>query len=126
MLFIPVRAALSALCKYLATTENHVHRNIKETNAAGGGVGKYFSPEAEVQTNVFRVFLLAIHSHIYSFVSRFLFLQTNATSYSFYTSVSVHCNGERRKTRKKTIPPAPPYGLRNLKSENSQDHAQKP
>ncbi len=32
------------------------------------------------------------------FAMRFLFLQTHATSYSFYSSVTVHCKGERRKT----------------------------
>jgi hypothetical protein len=52
----------------------------------------------EVQTKVFRVFLLAIHSHLCSFAMRFLFLQTHGTSYSFYSSVTVHCKGERRKT----------------------------
>jgi hypothetical protein len=29
---------------------------------------------------------------------RFIFLQTHATSYSFYSSVTGHCKGERRKT----------------------------
>ncbi len=57
-----------------------------------------------------------------------MFLQTHATSYSFYSSVTVHCKGERRKTWQKTIPPSlwfkNPH--RNLKSENSQDYAQKP
>jgi hypothetical protein len=38
----------------------------------------------EIQT---KVFLLAIHSHFYSFALIFLFLQTHATSYSFYSSV---------------------------------------
>jgi hypothetical protein len=37
----------------------------------------------EIQTKILRVFLLGIHSHLYSFVLRFLFLQTHATSYSF-------------------------------------------
>jgi hypothetical protein len=82
----------------------------------------------EIQTKVLRVFLLAIPSHLYSFALRFLFLQTHATSYSFYSSVTVHCKGGRRKTDRKPYPP--PYGLRNpysnLKSENSQDYAQKP
>ncbi len=59
-------------------------------------------PEAEFldenQKKVLRVFLLAIHSHLYSFALRFLFLQTHATSYSFYSSFNVHCKGERRKT----------------------------
>ncbi len=52
---------------------------------------------------------------------RFKFLQTHATSYSF-------SKGERRKPDRK--PYHLPYGLgnpyRNLKSENSQDYAQKP
>ena len=46
----------------------------------------------------------------------------------FYSSVTVHCKGERRKAERKAYPL--PYGLwnpyRNLKSENSQDYAQKP
>ncbi len=87
-------------------------------------------PEAklldEIQTKVSRIFLLAIHSHLYSFALRFLFLQTHATSYSFYSWVTVHCKGERRKTWQKTIPPLP-NGLRNshrsLRSEISQDYA---
>jgi hypothetical protein len=45
------------------------------------------SPEAafldEIQTKVLRVFLLVIHSHLYSFALTFIFLQTHATSYSF-------------------------------------------
>ncbi len=40
-----------------------------------------------IQTKVLRVFLLAIHSHLYSFALRFLFLQTHATSYSFYSAL---------------------------------------
>ncbi len=44
------------------------------------------------------------------------------------SSVTVHCRGERKKNYKKPCPI--PYGLRypyrNLKSENSQDYAQKP
>ncbi len=55
-------------------------------------------PEAEfldeIQTKVFRVFLLAINSHLYS-----LFLQAHTTSYNF-------CKGERKKTWYKTIPPS--------------------
>jgi hypothetical protein len=52
----------------------------------------------EIQTKVLRVFLLAIHSLLYSCALRLLFLQTHATSYSFYNSATVHCKGERRKT----------------------------
>ncbi len=61
-------------------------------------------------------------SHLYSFALRFLFLKTHATSYSLYSSVTVHCKEVRKKTWQKTIPPSllfkNPY--RNLKSENSQ------
>ena len=56
------------------------------------------NPEArfldEIQA---KVFLLVIHSHLYSFTLRFLFLQTHATSDSFYSSFTVHCKGERKK-----------------------------
>ncbi len=58
------------------------------------------SSEAEfldqIQTKVFRAFLLAIHSHLYSFALRYLFLQTHATSYSFYSELlyCVHYKGE--------------------------------
>jgi hypothetical protein len=77
------------------------------------------SPEAEfldeIQTKALRVFLLAIHSHLYSFALRFLFLQTHATSHSFYC---IRCKGERRKPGRKPYPL--PSGLknpyRNLKS----------
>jgi hypothetical protein len=81
----------------------------------------------ETQTKVFRVFLLAIHSHLYSFALRFPLLKTHATSYSFYHSATVHCKGERGKPDRK--PYLLPFGLRNsyrnLKSENSQYYAQK-
>jgi hypothetical protein len=44
-------------------------------------------PEAEfldkIQTKILRFFLLAIHSHLYSFALGFLFLQSHATSYIF-------------------------------------------
>jgi len=36
----------------------------------------------EIHTKVLRVFLLAIHRHLYSFAFKFLFLQTHATSYT--------------------------------------------
>jgi hypothetical protein len=75
----------------------------------------------EIRIKVLRVFLLVIHGHLYSFALRFIFLPIRAISYSF-------CKGERRKTDRKPHPL--PYGLRNpyrnLKSENSQDYAQKP
>jgi hypothetical protein len=46
-----------------------------------------YIPEAkfleEIRTKVLRVFLLIVQSHLYSFASKFLFLETHATSYSF-------------------------------------------
>ncbi len=46
-------------------------------------------------------------SHLYSFALRFLFLQTHATSCSFYCSlITVSCKGERRKTWQKTTTPS--------------------
>jgi hypothetical protein len=58
---------------------------------------------------------------------RFLFLQTQATSYDFYSSVTVNCKIERRKKKPDRKPYTLSYGLRNpyrnLKSENSQDYA---
>jgi hypothetical protein len=79
-------------------------------------------------SKIFRVILLAIHSHLYSFALRFLFLQTHTTTYSLYSSVTVHGKGEGGKPDRKPYPL--PYGLRNpyrnLMSENFQDYAQKP
>ncbi len=49
------------------------------------------NPEAEfldeIQTKVLRVFLVAIYNHLYSFLLRFIFLQTHATSYNLYSSL---------------------------------------
>jgi len=82
----------------------------------------------EIQTKVLRVFLLAIQSHLYSFALRFLFLQTHVTSYSFCSALLYTVKEKGGKPDRKPHPL--PYGLRNpyrnLKSENSQDYAQKP
>jgi hypothetical protein len=76
---------------------------------------------------VLRDFLLAIQSHLDSFALRFLFLQTRATSYSFYIA-SLYTKEEEGKPSRKPYPL--PYGsrnpYRNLKSENSKDCAQNP
>ncbi len=88
-------------------------------------------PEAEIldeiETKILRVFLLAIHSHLFSFALRFLFLQTQASTYSLYSSFTVYCKKRGKSDRK---PYTFPYGLRNsyrnLKAENSQGYAQKP
>jgi hypothetical protein len=81
----------------------------------------------EIQTKVLRVFLLAIHCHLYSVTLRLLFLPTHATSYSL-TVMLQYTFKKRRKHDRKPYPL--PYGLRNpyrrLKSENSQGYSQKP
>jgi hypothetical protein len=71
------------------------------------------------------IFLLAIQSHLYGFTLRFIFLQTHATSYSFYGELPRYCTLYRRKEEK---PPSLWFkkSMQNLKSENSQDYAQKP
>jgi hypothetical protein len=79
----------------------------------------------EIQKKILKVFLLAIQSHLYSFALRFLFLQTHATSYSFYSAL---LNKVKEKGGKPDRKPHPlSYGLRssyrNLKSEDSQDYA---
>ena len=80
----------------------------------------------EIQAEILRVFLLAIHSHLYIVALRFLFLQTHTTSYSFYSSDTVHCKGGKPDGKQYHLP----YSLRNpyriLKSEQSQDYTQKP
>jgi hypothetical protein len=82
----------------------------------------------EIQTKVFRVYLLAIHSHLYSFALSFLFLQTHATSYSATVQLLYTVKEKGGKPDRKPYPL--PYGIRNpyrnLKSENFQDYAQKP
>jgi hypothetical protein len=81
----------------------------------------------EIRTKVLRVFLLVIQSHLYSFASKFLFLETRATSYSF--SVQLRRRKEEKGGKTDRKPYLLPYGLRNpnkkLKSESSQDYAQK-
>ncbi len=65
---------------------------------------------------------------LYSFALRFLFSSKSRNLLQFLHFVTEHRKGERRKTWSKTIPLS--YSLRNpcriLKSENSQDYAQKP
>ncbi len=71
----------------------------------------YISPEAEymdeIQTKAWRVFLLAIHSHLYTFALRFLFLQ-NSRNLSQFLEFSCCTIIEKEKGGKsdKTIPPS--------------------
>ncbi len=73
----------------------------REPSPTGPRQGLRGLPEAEfldeIQTKVLWVFLLSIYSFLYSFALRFLFLQIHETSYSFYSSTTVHCKGEKRK-----------------------------
>jgi hypothetical protein len=62
----------------------------------------------EIQT---KVFLLSIQSHLYSFALRFLFLQTHATSYSFYSVLLYTVKEKGGKIDRKSLPL--PYGLKN-------------
>jgi hypothetical protein len=92
------------------------------------GPGPWFNcPEAEfldeIQTKVLRVFLLAITVSSTALPWDFCFFRLTQPLTVFYSSVTVHCKGERRKIWKKRKPYPLPYGLRNpyrnLKSENS-------
>ncbi len=69
----------------------------------------------EIQPKVLRVFPCYSQSHLYNFALRFLFLLTHATSYSFYSSVTVHCRRKEKNLIENHTPFRNPY--RNLKSE---------
>ncbi len=76
-----------------------------------------------IQTKAWRVFLLIIQSHLFRFALKYLFLQTHATFCSFCSALLYTVKKGGKHDRK---PHPVPYGLINLKSENSQDYAQKP
>jgi hypothetical protein len=83
----------------------------------------------EIPTKVFRVFLLAIHSHLYVQLS----LEISIFKLSqrlIVSSVQLLYNGKEKGGKPYRKPYPLSYGLRNpyknLTSENSQDYAQKP
>jgi hypothetical protein len=86
----------------------------------------------EIQTKVLRVFLLAIQSHLYSFVLKFLcnfyFFKLTQPLTCFHSVLLSTVKEKGGKPDRK--PHSLPYDLRNphrnLKSENTQDFAQKP
>ncbi len=88
----------------------------------------------EIQTKVIRVFLLAIHSHMYVQlgleISIFFTLTQLLTVSSVQLLYTVITEKGGKLDRKPIKPYHLPYGLRNpcrdLMSENSQDYAQKP
>jgi hypothetical protein len=75
----------------------------------------------EIETKVSRVFLLAIHSHLYSFALRFFFLQTHAISYSFFSVLqyTVKEKGEKPDTKPYPLPYCLRNPHRNLKSKKT-------
>jgi hypothetical protein len=82
------------------STVQYIYEASLEGTGPGECIANYTEAEFldEIQTKVLRVFLLDIRSHLYSFTLKSLFLQTHAISYSFYSSVTIHWKGERRKT----------------------------
>ncbi len=60
--------------------------------------GSNIGPEAkfldEIQTKVWWVYLLAIHSHLYSLPWAYYFSKLTQPPTYFYSSASVHCKGE--------------------------------
>ncbi len=65
-----------------------------------------------------RIFLLAIHSHLYAFSLRFLFLQTHATSYSFFSSLlHSYTVKEKEENLIETVPPS--QYLKKIHTETS-------
>ncbi len=89
--------------------------------------GYIYSTEAEFldenKTKILRVFNFVIHSHLYSFALRFLFLQTHATSYYLYSTVKLLWRRKEEDLIENPIPYVLRNPYRNLKSENSQDYA---
>ncbi len=73
----------------------------------------------EIQTKVLRIFLLAIHSHLYRFALRF-FKHTQPLT------VSVKEKAGKSDRKRYPLPYCLRNPFRNLKSENSQQYAQKP
>jgi hypothetical protein len=75
----------------------------------------------EIQTEVLRVFLLAIHSHLYSLALRFFKLTQPLTVSTVQLLYTVKEKGVKPDRKPYPLP----YGLRNqcrnLCSENSQD-----
>ncbi len=90
-----------------------------------GNTCKYME---EIQTKVLRVFLLAIHNHLYSFAYRFYFCKLTQPLKVSRVQLLYTVKEKRGKLYRK--PYSLPYGLRNLyrnlTSEKSQDYTQKP
>jgi hypothetical protein len=94
-------------------------------------MGPTVFPEAEfldeIQTKLLRVFLHAIHSHLYGFAFRFYFFKLTQPLTVSRVQLLYTAKEKGRKPYRKPYPL--PYGLRNpyrnLKPENFQDNAQK-
>ncbi len=74
--------------------------------------------------------LFTVTSTLYSFALRLIFLQTHATSFTFWSSITALYNIKEKGGQPDRKPYPLPYGLRNpyrnLKSEKPQDYGQKP
>ncbi len=76
----------------------------------------------EIQTQVLRVFLLAIQSHLLQLCLEISISSNSRNLLQVYPEVAVHCKGEKEENLIENHT----YGLRNpyknLKSEKSQDY----
>jgi hypothetical protein len=94
-----------------------------------GCTGKFTMIVSDEQLHFYRLCGTSMYSNVLGFALRCLFLQTQATSYSFYTVRLLYTVSEKGGRPDKKPYPLP-FGLgnplRNLKSENSQDYSQKP
>ncbi len=89
--------ACAAPCKDLSVQQHTVLPGRVCSTAPTATPGAEFLDE--IQTKAVWVFLLVIHSHLYSFALDFYFFKLTQP-------LTVFCKGERRKTWKKTILPS--------------------
>ncbi len=78
-----------------ATSHSRLNNVLGQTSIAS--YHHYKNPDKSLQS-----FPPCIYNHLCSFASRFLFLQTHATSYSFYSSVTVKEKGGKTVTNNHT------------------------
>ncbi len=110
----------------LAESENLMCEvTVQRKCSEGGGVEFLPQLEAEfldeIQSKVLRIFLLAIQRHLHSFALRFIFLQTRATSYSFYSVLvyTVKEKGGKHDRKSHPLPYCFRKSIQLLKYENS-------
>ncbi len=89
------------VCRNLKQAEKKMPSRTTTEASLHGKVGPYLRKIIHIQywgrilgrnlIRFVRVFFLAVNSYLYRFALRFIFLQTHAASYSFYSSVTEHC-----------------------------------